>query len=188
MKNFIGYYRKCDFVTMLGTILSFVGIIFCRSGFYICSVVFLGLSGICDALDGIVARKGKYSSEQGVYGVQLDSLSDCFCFGFFPSYITICISNSIVTYLICCFYLLCGIIRLAYFNMLDITKKARKGIYIGVPISAIAVVYPIIFIIFSFNYNILSILMPIILLVMGILYILRKDVPKIDYCKILNIK
>lgn len=187
MKKFIGFYRRCDFITMLGTTFAISGIILAMKEYYIYAVCALILSGICDLFDGKVARKYNYNEDAKVYGVQLDSLSDSLAFGLMPAYITISISNNIFSYVIAIIYILCGIIRLAYFNMLNITKRAKEGVFRGVPITTIAIVYPLIFLIFYFvNSSLLKIVLPLILLIMAFSFILNVEVPKIDFLKIFS--
>lgn len=191
MKYIIGYFRKCDMLTMLGTTIAFIGMYCAFNGHFSLASLCLMLSGICDSFDGTLARKYKYDKSQQEYGVQLDSLSDVICFGILPAIITVLISTSIVSVIICIFYMLCGVIRLAYFNMLHTTKAAKKGEYIGLPITAIAIVYPIILIVIRIlNPELLSKVMPAVLLIMGSLFIARfklkkPNAPKIA-AKILN--
>ena len=187
MKKFIGFYRKCDLLTMTGTLSAFIGILFVLNNHYTVSVLFLLISGLCDAFDGKLARMSKYSNSQSVYGVELDSLSDVICFGVFPAVITASISNSLIVYIICSFYMLCGVIRLAYFNMLSITKEGKKNTFVGLPITTVAVVYPIIMLIVRLiNFELLKIVMPLVLLVLGICFISKFEMPKPDIGKIFN--
>ena len=58
-KVIIGYYRICDLVTMLSTIFAMIGIIFAINNKYTCSMAMLVFCGICDMLDGHLARKRK---------------------------------------------------------------------------------------------------------------------------------
>ena len=157
MEYFIGFFRKCDLLTMLGTSLAFLGIYLACENHFTVAVFCLLLCGVCDSFDGTLARKYKYSKEEQEYGVQLDSLSDVICFGVLPAVITVLVSKSYISVLIGIIFILAGVVRLAYFNMLHTTNKAKAGIYIGVPITAIAIVYPIVFIIVkSINFDILS--------------------------------
>ena len=186
-KNIIGYYRNCDLLTMTGTISAFIGMIFVLNYHYTLSILFLLISGLCDAFDGKLARKRNNSDYQRAYGVELDSLSDIVCFGVFPALLTAALCYSIIGYIICIFYLLCGLVRLAYFNMLNITKQAKKNIYIGLPITTVAVVYPIVLIIVRMiSFKLLRIVMPLVLLLLGIGFIARFEVPKIDISKVLK--
>ncbi|GEM_PF-1416427 len=186
MKFFIGYFRKCDLLTMLGTALAFCGIYFACLQHFTIAIFCLVLCGICDSFDGPLARKYEYNKSQKEYGVQLDTVSDVICFGVFPALLTVLMSNqSKIVLLFCIFYLLCGVIRLAYFNMLYVTKTGKNGEYIGLPITTIALVYPIIFLILRFiNYSLIGKVMPFILLIMGFLFILKFKINKPDIPKI----
>lgn len=182
MKYIIGHFRKCDFVTMLGTTLGFLGIICGFTSHYTISILCLVLCGICDAFDGTLARKYNYNSEAKEYGVQLDSLSDVICFGLFPALLTVSLNNSIFSIIISAIYMLCGVIRLAYFNTLHVTNQSKKGIYIGLPITIIAIVYPLCYLIFKIST--LKIIIPYILLLIAILFISRINIKKPDVVKI----
>ena len=185
MKKIIGYYRKCDLLTMCGTASSLIGIMLLMSEHYTLSVLLMVISGICDAFDGTLARKGKYSEAQRTYGVQLDSLSDVICFGVFPALITATMCNSTIAKIICVFYALCGVIRLAYFNTLSVTGESKKNTFIGVPITTVSIVYPLMFFILRvINYSLISKVMPIVLLVLGFSFIIRIEIPKVNVAKI----
>ena len=56
-KKIIGFYRGCDFVTMTSTISAIVGMILAINNHIITAVSCLILSGICDAFDGVLARR-----------------------------------------------------------------------------------------------------------------------------------
>lgn len=90
-----------------------------------------------DAFDGRVARKLNATSE---FGKELDSLADLVSFGVAPAiilYMNIFKDNpnSIFGYIICVGFTLCGAIRLARFNVLNI-----KDHFVGVPIPAAGLV------------------------------------------------
>ena len=162
----IGVYRKCDLVTMLGTCFAVTGIIMAYNIKTTCAIFCLIFSAICDAFDGVVARRFRSLKNEEVYGVELDSLSDAISFGVLPALITLNLtSNNIYVCAICIFFVLCGIIRLAYFNMLTTTKK-------GKPITASAIILPLVYftsLILKLKYT--NIIFPITLLITGILYI-----------------
>lgn len=187
MRKIIGYYRKCDILTMCGTFLAFIGIILAINDHFTFSAFCLFLCGVCDGFDGKLARMKRYKKEQKVYGAQLDSLSDVICFGVFPAILTSLIFNNIYVYIISAIYMLCGLVRLAFFNTLDIMPKSNKNVFIGVPITTVAIIYPIILFIIRFiNFNILKIVMPIILLILSISYILNIEFKKPDILEILK--
>lgn len=187
MRKIIGYYRKCDILTMCGTFLAFIGIILAINDHFTFSAFCLFLCCVCDGFDGKLARMKRYKKEQKVYGAQLDSLSDVICFGVFPAILTSLICNNIYVYIISAIYMLCGLVRLAYFNTLDIMPKSNKNVFIGVPITTVAIIYPIILFIIRFiNFNILKIVMPIILLILSISYILNIEFKKPDIIEMLK--
>lgn len=181
MKMIIGFYRKCDLLTMCGMVISFVGMLLAIHGHFTYAALCLLISGICDGFDGTLARKKKYSENEKTYGIQLDSLSDLVCFGVFPAILTCLISDNIYAYIIAGIYLLCGLVRLAYFNTLAADPKSKKNVFIGVPITTVSIVYPLILFIFRFiNYDFLEILLPLLLLMLGILFILRIEIKKVN--------
>ena len=82
-KYIIGFFRKCDMLTMTGTTIAFLGMICAFKAHFTVAAFCLLLCGICDSFDGTLARKYKYSKEAQEYGVQLDSLSDVICLAFY---------------------------------------------------------------------------------------------------------
>jgi CDP-diacylglycerol--serine O-phosphatidyltransferase len=169
----IGVYRKCDFVTMLGTCFAISGIIFTYNNKTTFAVFCLIMAAICDAFDGVVARRFRSLKEQEIYGVELDSLSDAISFGVLPMMIVLNLTiHNIITYTISIFFVLCGVIRLAYFNMLTTTKRGSKKEFIGVPITASAIIIPAVYFITGLlksGYK--EIIFPTTLLITGILFI-----------------
>lgn len=187
MKKFIGYFRLCDLITMLGTLFGVLGMVLTLNSHYTTAVFFLAICGLCDAFDGTVARMHDYDKTQKEYGVQLDSLSDVICFGVLPAVITCSIKSSILTIIISVFYVLCGVIRLAYFNTLHITGTDKKGIFIGVPITTIAIVYPLIFFIIRvLNFSLLRYVLPVVLLIIGLSFVLKIEIKKVNVPKLLG--
>ncbi len=169
----IGVYRKCDWVTMTGTASAITGIILTVNGKTMYAVFCLIFSAICDAFDGVVARRFKSLKDYEVYGIELDSLNDAIAFGILPMMITLNICpKSIWLYVICVFFSIAGIIRLAYFNMLTTTKKGSSKEFIGLPITASAIIVPLVyFITFLVGKEYREIVFPITLLITGILFI-----------------
>ena len=183
MKKFIGYYRDCDLLTMTGTSLALLGIVFAINGNKLLPIFCLILAGICDAFDGKLARRKEATKEQSVYGVQLDSLSDLISFGVFPLVLTVCCLPQNCYYAWTCliFYSLCGMIRLAYFNTLDICKKSEKGYFIGAPITTISIIYPLIYLTcFFLKFKYFDILTSIFFVIVGLSFIYRIKIKKLD--------
>ena len=165
----IGYYDYTVILTYLSVLSAMSGIIISTAGFghpYIGSF-FLLFCGLCDTFDGIVARsKHDRTEEQQSFGVQIDSLSDLIAFGVLPAAIAVGLFTSegqvfrplrpeggIQVYTILFFiavicYVLAALIRLAYFNVLEIHNKGvdENGIkqFTGLPVTASALVFPMI--------------------------------------------
>lgn len=139
-------------LTMLGSCMALLGCIFAIKGFIYEPICLLVVSGVCDAFDGKLARRKKYDKKPSVYGTQLDSLSDMISFGVFPLILTTTklSSNAYFSYVAILFCALCGMIRLAYFNTLDIVGEADKKYFVGMPITSISITFPLVYLISAF--------------------------------------
>ena len=165
-RDFIGYYRWCDLLTLTGTLFAVIGIFLALSGYTLYAVFCLIISGICDAFDGKLASLHKSDKLEKSYGVELDSLSDIVSFGVAPVLITACSADcNIITYFVFAIYIICGVIRLAYYNAIAINKPEENDHFVGVPITSVAILFPIIWLLsyyiewFHFNYALFFMLM-----------------------------
>ena len=145
----IGFYSYTVVLTYLGLASSAIGMILTFQGFAKYALFCLALSGLCDMFDGKVARMKKNRTEdEKRFGIQIDSLCDVVCFGAFP--MILCYSIGMrgpagISILV--FYLIAGVIRLAFFNVMEEkrqeeTDEARKY-YQGLPITSIAIILPL---------------------------------------------
>ena len=145
----IGFYSYTVVLTYLGLASAAMGMILTFQGFAKYALFCLAFSGLCDMFDGKVARLKKDRTEdEKRFGIQIDSLCDVVCFGAFP--MILCYSIGMrgpagISILV--FYLIAGVIRLAFFNVMeekrqDETDEARKY-YQGLPITSIAIIMPL---------------------------------------------
>ena len=145
----IGFYSYTVVLTYLGLASSAIGMILTFQGFAKYALFCLAFSGLCDMFDGKVARMKKNRTEdEKRFGIQIDSLCDVVCFGAFP--MILCYSIGMrgpagISILV--FYLIAGVIRLAFFNVMEEkrqeeTDEARKY-YQGLPITSIAIILPL---------------------------------------------
>lgn len=145
----IGFYSYTVVLTYLGLASSAIGMILTFQGFAKYALFCLAFSGLCDMFDGKVARMKKNRTEdEKHFGIQIDSLCDVVCFGAFP--MILCYSIGMrgpagISILV--FYLIAGVIRLAFFNVMEEkrqeeTDEARKY-YQGLPITSIAIILPL---------------------------------------------
>ena len=127
----IGFYNYSVIVTYIGVALSVSGMALASTGQFKFAILCLALAGACDTFDGKIARAMKNrTKEMEIFGIQIDSLCDMVCFEIL--------------------FVLCGVIRLAYFNVLEELKHTNpetdqaKG-YRGLPITTITIIYPIVY-------------------------------------------
>ena len=176
----IGFYNYSVIVTYLGVISSMIGISLACNGIFDGAILCLALAGACDTFDGKIARAMKNRThEMEIFGVQIDSLCDMVCFGVTPA--VICYQMGLKSVAgICCeiFFVLCGAIRLAYFNMLEELKHSKpasadeKKYYHGLPITSITIIFPVVYMFRTLLDGHFTILLAVMLLFVGFFYIL----------------
>ncbi len=89
---------------------------------------------VFDSLDGRVARMTRTQSE---FGVQMDSLADAISFGISPALIAwhFGVSEYGTLGMLACFcYAVCGVIRLARFNVMAAVSHGPSPFFVGLPI------------------------------------------------------
>ncbi len=146
----LGYYNYTIWLTCLGMASAIAGISFSLEGKPTCAVACLMFAGFCDSVDGMVARTKKDRTvEEQHFGIQLDSLCDIVSFGLFPSVLCYTLGvQGIAGNLVLIFYCGCGIIRLAWFNMLEecrTEEKDSKRYYHGLPITFMSAILPLVY-------------------------------------------
>ncbi|MGN0334486.1 MAG: CDP-alcohol phosphatidyltransferase family protein [Lachnospiraceae bacterium] len=172
----LGFYNYTVILTYLGMLISFAGITCILNGDVHTALICLMLSGVCDMFDGKIASTRKRTVQEKRFGIQIDSLSDLICFGAFPAiviYITSEKSNA--GFCISCIYLLCTLIRLAYFNVDEEERQNQtqgsREIYQGLPVTTAALMIPALFITERFWNWPLRTVGPAALLVMSIAFL-----------------
>ena len=142
----IGKWNKSVILTYIGLIFSILGMFLCITKENSVNIVMscLIISGICDLFDGFIARKCKRNEEEKMFGIQLDSLVDVINFIAFP--IVIFIKN-ISYYNLPAFitFAICGIARLAYFNIKVEDSGKPVKYYTGLPVTYTALIFPLIY-------------------------------------------
>ena len=94
-------------------------------------LLFITIAALTDRLDGAAARRFNSTSE---FGKQLDSLSDIISFGVAPAFLlyqAVLFSFGLPGMFLTIFFIACGAIRLARFNVTEST-----GYFVGLPITA----------------------------------------------------
>lgn len=151
----IGYYNYTVILTNLSLVSSVFGIYMAINGNVSGAVYSLMVSGFCDTFDGAVARTKDRCPQEEKFGIQLDSLSDLVCFGVLPTVIGYAVGMHNRLYLIVFFiYVMAALTRLAYFNVMEEERQSsnpeKRKEYIGLPVTAVALIIPLIYIIGRF--------------------------------------
>jgi CDP-diacylglycerol--serine O-phosphatidyltransferase len=153
-------------------ILSYVGLVFAIIGMYICvttgnilhALSCLIVSGVCDLFDGKIARMCKRTKDEIKFGIQLDSLVDTASFVVFPIIILLTMGLTDWYQLpVLALFAICGIARLGHFNCLVEDSDKPVAFYTGLPVTAIAMILPLLYL---FSYIIPSNIYPIVLTIL----------------------
>ena len=152
----IGFYNYTVILTYISLLISVFGIIQAFGGRFRTAILCLALSGLCDMCDGKIARSKKdRTDDEKLFGIQIDSLCDVLCFGIFPAMICFLIGvRGPLGSMLTGYYCVCSVIRLAFFNVLETRRQAEEDgankYYHGLPITSMAVILPIVFLLQSF--------------------------------------
>ena len=155
----IGFYNYTVVITYLSVLSACTSICFAFGGNIKWAILMLVISGLCDMLDGPIARTKKDRSEtERKFGIQIDSLSDVISFGVAPA----CIIYNVASHLsdsesgwlvipaavAGAALLICAVIRLAFFNVSEEERQAVEGkklrdSYRGLPVTNVALIFSI---------------------------------------------
>lgn len=157
-KYIVGYWHYGVILTYLSLALSVCGICFAaawggprRDDI---AAFFVLLAGLCDAFDGMVAstRKNRTADDK-MFGMQIDSLCDIVSFGVAPIMVGVAMGMTRWYYaIVYVFFVLCGLVRLAYFNVDEINRAGvpdagRRESYTGMPITNVSLALPVFYLI-----------------------------------------
>ncbi len=182
-KKLLGYYDYTVILTYCGMLSGFLGILQAIGGNYWTAAFCLMAAGICDMFDGAVAATKMRDAKEKSFGIQIDSLSDLVSFGILPGIFVYLISGrGIFAGVAASFFALCALIRLAYFNVLEEerqkqTVEKRKS-YLGVPVTTIAVLLPVVYLLYDCSLWKRSICFPVLLVLVGTGFLLPVKIKK----------
>ncbi|MBE6900592.1 MAG: CDP-diacylglycerol--serine O-phosphatidyltransferase [Ruminococcaceae bacterium] len=183
--NLIGFYNYTVILTYLGAAAAVCGIFFSASGYPFWGVICLLFAGLTDMFDGKVASTMKRTDSEKAFGIQIDSLCDLISFGVLPLAIGYGIGLSGgIFYVSCAVYLLCAIIRLAYFNVDEAqrqkTETGKRKSYYGLPVTTAALLFPMIFGFESVLKSAMPVFYQIALFGCAAAFIIKFKLPKAD--------
>lgn len=152
-KKFVGYWHYGVILTYASVAAAIAGVCLAATGRPALGVICLFVSGICDSFDGMVARTRKVRTlDDKLFGEQIDSLSDMVAFGVMPVMIGFGMGMTEWYYIIVyCVYVLCALIRLAYFNVTEELRERNEGgartSYEGLPVTNVAIGCPVFYLV-----------------------------------------
>lgn len=182
-KKLLGYYDYTVILTYCGMLCAFCGILRVINEDYWDAVFCLLLSGVCDMFDGAVAATKKRMDHEKRFGIQIDSLSDLISFGVLPGLFVYMISGkNIFAGLAGALFVLCALIRLAYFNVQEEERQKKTGerrkSYLGVPVTTIAVLLPGVYLLYDKGICRNAVCFSVLLALMGAGYLLPVEIKK----------
>ncbi len=145
----LGYYNYTVILTYIGMLAGFGGLTCVLGGQIRGALICLVAAGVCDMFDGKIASTMKRTRQEKRFGVQIDSLSDLVCFGVLPALIAFAVGGGGALRLVpAALYVLCALIRLAWFNVDEEERQDREGgrrkVYLGLPVTWAALIFPLV--------------------------------------------
>ena len=200
-KYIVGYWHYGVILTYLSLALSVCGICFAAAAGgdrrADIAAFFVLLAGLCDAFDGMVANTRKHRTpDDKMFGMQIDSLCDIVSFGIAPVMVGVAMGMTRWYYcIVYVFFVLCGLVRLAYFNVDEINRAGKPGAgrresYTGLPITNVSLALPVVYLIATMfekgacgvtpeqSWIIESVLMMFIYVLCGLLFVIKFKMPK----------
>lgn len=144
----LGFYNYTVILTYLGVLIAFSGITFAINGDIHNALICLLLAGVCDMFDGKIASTKERTRQEKRFGIQIDSLSDLIAFGVLPALLIYKMTEDhVYSFYICGMYVLCALIRLAYFNVDEEERQSQttgsRKVYLGLPVTTVAILLPV---------------------------------------------
>ncbi len=193
MLKLIGFYDYTVILTYMSLVSGVVSMVLSSRGMFTAAVCCLMLSGICDAFDGIVARSKKNRTEdEKAFGIQIDSLCDAVSFGVAPAMLCYFMGmDGLMGVAILVLYCLCGVIRLAFFNVLEARRQQAEGgcnkTYRGLPITSSSIILPATYLLrFVLPNAAFVLVIHVVMALTGTLFVVDFSVKKPDWTQMLT--
>ncbi len=138
----IGKWNKSVIITYIGIGFAVLGMVLALSGkeirYTLCCLI---VSGVCDLFDGTYARHCKRTEEEKEFGIQIDSLADVMNFIALPIALSVGLGfHSPLHIVVYVLFTICGVARLAYFNMSVTKEDGPVKYYQGLPVTFTALI------------------------------------------------
>ncbi len=149
--------KFADAFTLTNVVFGIISILFAIKGWYNTASFMLLLAVVSDYFDGRIA---KTMGQQNEFGKELDSLADTVSFGVAPAIFGFALIQTPLAIISFTIFLFCGILRLARYNIMNLT-----GTFQGMPITLNGIIIPLVYFLhtpikfYPYIYLILGILM-----------------------------
>lgn len=167
----LGIYNYTVILTYIGMLAGFTGMVCTYNGDIQGALLCLMAAGVCDMFDGKIASTMERTRQEKRFGIQIDSLSDLICFGVLPALIVYASGSGALRIIPSALYLLCALIRLAWFNVDEEARQdfdtGRRKVYLGLPVTSAAGVFPLLIGIGTLRHWPLHIMAPLTLLLVA---------------------
>ena len=176
----LGYWNKSVYITYLGAFVATLGfLLMIKEGNADYAFAGMIIAAVCDMFDGKVARHMKRSEEEKDFGVQIDSLADIVCFIAIPA-LTLFFMGMHEYYqiVLLALYVVCGIVRLAYFNVAMSDKNKAISFYQGLPVPLSVPIFGIVWLLLKIVDFDATIVYTILLPIVGLLHISKIRIKK----------
>ncbi len=147
-KKLIGFYDYTVILTYAGMLFAVTGIFDALKRDFKGSVVCLMLAGVCDMFDGAIAATKDRNTYEKHFGIEIDSMCDLISFGVLPAiFVYMIMGQTPLAGVIVALYVLCALIRLAYYNVQEYDRQQRtngkREVFLGIPVTSIAIALPL---------------------------------------------
>lgn len=153
-----------DIISLMNAGSGLLSILLSLWGEYFLAAQFMIFAIIFDSVDGWVARKLN-RIDGSDFGKNMDSLCDVISFGVAPGIFlystTLTTQIRYINILVCFLIVICGILRLARFNVISDNIEQPKGEFVGLPIPALALILSSFYLSGFYNIEVSLILMTI---------------------------
>ena len=141
--HFIVSPNLVDLLTLASLLLASLGVLSALNGMLTLAIVLMLLGMFVDMMDGMLARRLLLESEFGRY---LDSFCDVFTYLILPLFILYQFGMQDPISILALFvFLVCGILRLARFNILSTVEEAGVKYHLGLQVFWSQIVVVIVF-------------------------------------------
>jgi CDP-diacylglycerol--serine O-phosphatidyltransferase len=168
--NILKLMKLADVFTVGNLCCGILSILLAIDDQYGLSVMLLLFAVVFDVLDGKIAG---LLHQKNLFGKQIDSMSDLVSFGVAPALLYYAMSSpGIFGITVTLFFISCGMLRLARYNISDGTG------FVGVPITVNGILFPLLFLLFI-NFPTTLNYWPVVFLIQGFLMISTVKISRI---------